>query len=226
MASKGTSLDSKITLDKAKLAIETKCSLDDIILKSQSNGTDALPNIQISGIEAVVNSLKLVDHGLCVYSSNYDISLPNGMAFWCRKLKMLRSQCIKNSTVCSAALKADKRNLGQSNQDRGIALKNWIRGTFIIPTAGPATFPKNFLTSPMAGQNKISQQYTYEERILADGTVVKLRTKPMNDMKKKKHKSNKHKHRSHDAVDTNHQSKSNVSTSKKGKSKHREQAHN
>ncbi|CAO0800005.1 unnamed protein product [Mucor circinelloides] len=137
---------------------------------------------------------------------------------------MLRSQCIKNGTVNSTALQADKRNLSQSNQDRGSALKSWIRGTFIIPTAGPATFPKNFLTCPMAGQNEISQQYTYEERILADGTVVKLRAKSMNDMKKKKRKSK-------EAVDDNsdnkrkckHQSQGS-STSQKGK--HREQVPN
>lgn len=204
--------------------------MDDVISKSQSDGTDALPNVQISGIEAVVvNNLKLVDHGFYVYSSSYDMSLSrnivqfaNGMAIWCKKLKMVRSQCIKNGTVNLTALQADKRNLSQSNQDRGSALKSWIRGTFIIPAAGSATFPKNFLTCPMAGQNEISQQYTYEERILADGTVVfKLRDKPMNDMKKKKRKSKQ-------AVDDNSNNKRKCKHQSQGsstsqKDKHREQ---
>ncbi|KAL7313049.1 hypothetical protein PS15m_008745 [Mucor circinelloides] len=135
---------------------------------------------------------------------------------------MVRSQCIKNGTVNLTALQADKRNLSQSNQDRGSALKSWIRGTFIIPAAGSATFPKNFLTCPMAGQNEISQQYTYEERILADGTVVfKLRDKPMNDMKKKKRKSKQ-------AVDDNSNNKRKCKHQSQGsstsqKDKHREQ---
>lgn len=104
-ASRTLCTESKLQHDKVKLAIETKCSLDSILLKSNYptiNNRPALPNMQISGIKARVYTLALVDSGLYASSVVFDLSLPENivlftekMELWCRKLKSLRSAYIK-----------------------------------------------------------------------------------------------------------------------------------
>ncbi|KAK4514170.1 uncharacterized protein ATC70_001757 [Mucor velutinosus] len=152
------------------------------------------------------------------------------MTIWCRKLKSLRSMCLKNSAICTAiSCPPRKHNLAQETfEKQGANVKDWVRGTFTIPTTGSALFPKHFLTSPIAPTSTAEPKETVDfvVSILSDGTKVKRRVN-LRDSNKMKRKSNR-------TVDDNpghkrkpkHQPKSNVSTSKRSKGKHRGQAVN
>ncbi|KAL9537803.1 hypothetical protein MBANPS3_011445 [Mucor bainieri] len=250
-ASKTKCTESKVQKDKVKLAIETKCSLDSIISKSTQptlKRSITLPNLVISGIEAQANSLALVDYGLYVSSVMFDLSLPDNitlfgeeMTTWCRKLKSLRSMCLKNSAICTALSSPPrKHNLAQETLDdqQGTDVKDWVRGTFTIPTNGPALFPKHFLTSPIAPSNTVKSKAAADfiVSILSDGTKVKRRVH-LQDCTKKKRKSRrtvddnpghkrKPKHQSHNAANTNHHPESNAFTRKKSKGERRGQVTN
>lgn len=87
-ASRTVCAGSKLQHDKVKLAIETKCSLDNILLKScypADNNSPALPSIQICGTKSRVSILALVDSGLYAYSTVFDLSLQEKHRLICRR---------------------------------------------------------------------------------------------------------------------------------------------
>ncbi|KAI8639955.1 hypothetical protein BD408DRAFT_420610 [Parasitella parasitica] len=182
-ASKAISPAQKTLQDKAKLAIETKCTLDDILSRtsiSASPNCHIVPNMQLSGLLAYVHSLKLVDAGLYTYSHGYDLSLPTDvlqfsdiMVSWCRKLKLFKATCQRTATIHTSATGTEKSPASQHLQ-----MRNWVRGTFIPPASGPPHFPKNFLSSPspaMCTTSTLNIVDDYELDTLQDGTIVQRR---------------------------------------------------
>lgn len=82
-----------------------------------------------------------------------------------------------------------KRNLlvGQSSRQQS-NVKNWVRGTFLLPISGPALFPKNFLTSPTSAEPTTTQTADFKAFTLDDGTEIKERIakKELSQSKKRK----------------------------------------
>lgn len=76
-ASRTLCTESKLQHDKAKLAIETKCFLDSILLKcsySAINKSPALPNIQIFGFKSRVHMLVLMYASSGAYKIGHSIN--------------------------------------------------------------------------------------------------------------------------------------------------------
>lgn len=80
---------SKLHLDKAKLSVETKCLLDNLVLHCDPSVVQDLKlmNVQICGIETEVCCLSLVDSGVyVVHEYAFDMSLPstieNSLDLW------------------------------------------------------------------------------------------------------------------------------------------------
>lgn len=102
-ASKVTATQNKIFNDKVDLAIESKCILDDIVSRpyySSASASPSIHNIQLSGIQAQVCNLTLVDAGLYVHVPDYELSLPDNITefsniviSWVRKLIAFKASC-------------------------------------------------------------------------------------------------------------------------------------
>ncbi|KAL9537808.1 hypothetical protein MBANPS3_011450, partial [Mucor bainieri] len=113
-ASKTSFTKTRFENDRLKLAIESKYALDNILLKPSMSTTDPalhqVPNIQLSGLHAIVHSLSLVDAGINIANlhRSYDLSLPcniiqyaGTMVYWAKKLKNLKATCDRNATIHS-----------------------------------------------------------------------------------------------------------------------------
>jgi hypothetical protein len=76
-AAKSTNENKKVHGDKAKLAVELKCLVDDVVLrpKFEARGKyQSIQNLQLCGIQGEVCDLALVDFGLYIHRYDYDLS--------------------------------------------------------------------------------------------------------------------------------------------------------
>lgn len=101
-ASKDSNDSSKIVFNNLKLVIESKVIVDHIVnfLPAKHQMIDvSVPSIQISGLQAEICSLRLVDSGLYVHDIDFDISLPPSVTSfgdtlidWTRKLLFFKKE--------------------------------------------------------------------------------------------------------------------------------------
>ncbi|KAI8885990.1 hypothetical protein K501DRAFT_270239 [Backusella circina FSU 941] len=80
-AVKGYAKANKMSTNKSKLAIQSKCIVDNIASNCDQRVLNnvSILNIQISAIEAEAYNLALVDSGVYVYTFAFDLSLPSSI---------------------------------------------------------------------------------------------------------------------------------------------------
>ncbi|KAI8881809.1 hypothetical protein K501DRAFT_274270 [Backusella circina FSU 941] len=112
-AAKSTTNCSKILTDHAKLTVESKCILDDTIMKPNFTPMSAfygIQNVQIAGIQADVSSLKLINGCFYIHLPDFNLSLkPDVLQFasiistWIRRLIIFKDGCYMTGVVTSSA---------------------------------------------------------------------------------------------------------------------------
>jgi hypothetical protein len=202
-AAKSTTDSAKVFTDRTKLAIESKCIVDDIVSKPSfitTNSSYGIQNVQIAGIQADTSTLKLIDNGLYVHIPDFDISLkPNVLQFasilstWVRKLISFKNECYLTDVVISSASSSTPLQfnaaLGRAENENAELERcnaSWVRGTFFFPGKdGQPVFPKNFLHERRSASSFTNDRY-FKSSTLSDGTMV-LEKKEKN---KREHKRN------------------------------------
>ncbi|PHZ17071.1 uncharacterized protein RHIMIDRAFT_288052 [Rhizopus microsporus ATCC 52813] len=69
----------KVASDKFKLAAETKCTIDDIVMsgKITKQRIISMQSLQIFGLQAITSTLNFLDRGFYVNCLDYDLSFSN-----------------------------------------------------------------------------------------------------------------------------------------------------
>jgi hypothetical protein len=204
---KSTNNNRKNLTDRAKLIAESKCIIDNTVLRDNfkpSNPFMKIQHVQLGGIQGHLSNLKLVDIGLYVNTMDFTLSFEedvsrfaNNIKSWVQKLIYFKNSCnlttITSSSSASPHIQKDINSafgLIPETTDKNHACKpSWTRGTFLPPTTiDKLVFPKYFLTSPPnKSQHTIEGNAIYKTFKLDDGTVVQKR----GDLEKKKNKSKK-----------------------------------
>lgn len=99
--------------DRTKLAIESKCIIDDTVSRPNfplTRHSYEIQNVQLCGVQGQVSTLKLIDKGLYVHVNDFNISLETGvisfannLSVWVRNLIMFKNTCYLNNVVYSTA---------------------------------------------------------------------------------------------------------------------------
>ncbi|GAA5797442.1 hypothetical protein HPULCUR_002826 [Helicostylum pulchrum] len=174
-ASKDSNDSSKILSDNLKLAIESKVIVDhivDFLPENHQMKYVSVQSIQISGLQAEICSLRLVDSGLYVHDIDFDISLPPSVISfgetligWTEKLLFLRKRILANATIVSSMPARSQKTFAEAcNRPRsdtplindGLVSRSWTRGTFFLPTEKRPIpiMPVNFLAPPPSTKRK------------------------------------------------------------------------
>lgn len=175
----------KVVSDKCKLAVESKCTIDDIVVsgKLTKKRSISMQNLQIFGLQAITCTLKFVDRGFYVNCFDYDLSFSNNLRLfadnamlWIRRLVLFKSTC---QTVASLSKQAFYKqpssilemfnNEEPDNSSDKYCNSTWVTGTF-LPTTKEALFPKQFLTNA-SSRNRSSNKESLKF-YLDDGTEV------------------------------------------------------
>ncbi|KAI8371795.1 uncharacterized protein BYT42DRAFT_82209 [Radiomyces spectabilis] len=184
-ASKLLNSNAKVRHEQAKLAIECKCILDDIV-RSLSFSRDKphyIHGVQICGLQAQVSSLSLIDSGLYTNVGDFSFSLPSdidefgeNLPMWTRKILSFRNSCIYSATNYKSAVNLEKRNHKIAPHETVPSrkkLSEWTRGTFFIPEKDQEPhFPDGFLGN---SSSSCYDDAIYDKYYLDDGTLVKER---------------------------------------------------
>ncbi|KAI9258458.1 hypothetical protein EDC94DRAFT_613879 [Helicostylum pulchrum] len=111
-AARASSSSEKIYNDKSKLAAESKCTIDDMVMSGKLKKQKAiiLQHMQIFGIQAEVCALKFIDRGLYVNRVEFDLSLctslnlfADKLIMWIRQLKSLKKSCLNIAALSNEA---------------------------------------------------------------------------------------------------------------------------
>ncbi|GAA5816876.1 hypothetical protein MFLAVUS_010410 [Mucor flavus] len=196
-----SSLD-KIHSDKFKLAAESKCTIDDMVMSGKLKNQKAiiLQNMQIFGILAEVCTLKLIDCGLYVNRVEFDLSLctslnlfADKLIMWIRQLKSLKKNCLNIAALSNEAYYTQPTSFseifgrGDSDDDNSkYCSPEWVTGTILPPTTKPALLPKQLLTSPTTLSRNRSLKRKLPEFYLDDNTKVVSKFNKK-DQKKQQH---------------------------------------
>lgn len=164
---RSTKNNKKIRDDKAKLAIETKCLIDNVFLQPNFDARGKnrpIQNLQLCGTQGEVCSLALIDFGLYIHRYEYDISMKRSLLdfsdvllSWIRTLMSFRKYCHATLDAFTLSVLESPRTIHEAlGRDKPLSTHKyeyspfWVRGTIFLPTlTNPMpVFPENFLTSP------------------------------------------------------------------------------
>ncbi|CAO3688097.1 unnamed protein product [Rhizopus stolonifer] len=190
-AARASSSFEKIYSDKFKLAAESKCIVDDLVMSGKLKKQKAiiLQNMQTFGIQAGVCALKFIDRGLYVNSVEFDLSLCSSLnlfadklIMWIQQLKSLKKTCLNIAALSNEAFYTQPASFSDDNSK--YCRPEWMTGTFLPPTTKPALLPKQLLTSPTLSKNR-SVKRKLPVCYLDDDT--KVISKFNKDQKKRQH---------------------------------------
>ncbi|KAL0089447.1 hypothetical protein J3Q64DRAFT_1728702 [Phycomyces blakesleeanus] len=153
----------KIYSDKFKLAAESKCTVNDLVMlgKPKKQKTIILQNMQMFGIQVDLCALKFIDRSLYVNSVGFDLSLYSSLnlfvdklIMWIRQWKSLKKTCLNIATLSNEAFIqpasfSEIFDCDDSDDDNiNYCSLEWVTGIFLPLTTKPALLTEQLLTSP------------------------------------------------------------------------------
>jgi hypothetical protein len=163
----------KVISDKFKLAVETKCTIDDIVMsgKLTRERIISMQSLQIFGLQAITCSLNFLDRGFYVNCVDYDLSFSKNLSLfadnvimWIRQLVLFKKTCRSVASLSNQAYYDQPASFGEmfgheESDDKNDKYCNpsWVVGTFLPPTSKAILFPKQFLTNALS-RNRSSKK--------------------------------------------------------------------